>query len=333
MNVISKDKVYMKKRINKVRDLMNGYKASYLLITAARLGVFEILSEGTTTSKNIGSRLGIENDKIELILNALVALELIEKEEDVYSLNEYKSVLQSNSTDSQVGYFNYAFSMTDKWKNLIYTIKKETVLDEHNDNEEAIKEFLNAMNTNAISQAMYLADKYNFASQSIIDVGAGYGTYSMIIADKFSDAKFEVFDLPIVEKILIENITEAKLNKQISVISGDYRKNLPEKKYDAVFLFAIIHQEDEKEVERLLKNIYDRLNEGGKLYLSSYFLEENKTEPYFAVMFGLEMLVRYGKGKVYTHNEINAKLINIGYKEIARDDSMPGPATLYIASK
>ena len=323
----------MKKSINKVRDMMNGYKASYLLITASKLGIFDVLSERAETSKNIGSKLEIESDKIELVLNALVALGLIEKEEDKYSLTEYKSVLQSNSIDSQVGYFNYAISMADKWKNMICTIQKETKLNEHQNDDGSIKEFLYAMNTNAISQAVYLANQYDFSGQSIIDVGAGYGTYSMIIANKFSDAKFEVFDLPTVENILTENVIEAKLNKQISVLSGDYRKGLPQKRYDSVFLFAIIHQEEEREVERLLKNIYDRLNEGGKLYVSSYFLEENRTEPYFSAMFALEMLVRYGKGKVYTHKEINAKLMNAGYKKIVRDDLLPGPATLYIAKK
>ena len=328
----------MKDQINRVRNIMNGYKDSYLLITAAQLGIFDALSDGAYTSEKISEVVSVEREKLELILNALVALGLIEKEKDIYKLDKYKAVLERKSVNSQVGYFNYAFRMADRWKNLQsvlinYGLPDENISRDQETEKAETREFLEAMNTNAIAQALYLVDKFDFAGMNIIDIGAGFGTHAMIVSDKYVDVQIDAFDLPIVQELLENNIEEVGLEKQISVIAGNYKSDLPNKKYDAVFLFSIIHQEDVFEVEKLLENIYDRLCEGGKLYLTSYFLEENRTEPCFSVMFAIEMLIRYGKGKVYTHDEIESLVAQIGYKEIQRDDSIPGPATLYIITK
>lgn len=326
----------MKEHIEKVRNLMNGYKTSFLLIVAAKMGIFDVLATSSDTSNNIGAIIGVDRHKIELMLNALVGLGLISKKDDYYMLDEFKDVLDSNSLYNQMGYFNYAFSMAEEWKDLETAMKNEVnseklLKGEHD--EKKTREFMEAMNTNAILQAMYMVDKYDFSNQYILDVGAGYGTYSIIIAKEFSNVKIDVFDLPVVCKILNENIGKERLKMQIRVIEGDYKKTLPDSSHDTIFLFSVIHQENEDEVRKLLKKTYNNLGKGGKLYLSSYFLEDNKVEPYFSVLFGIEMLIKYGAGKVYTHKEIILMLKDAGYKEIIRDNNIPGPATLYIATK
>lgn len=166
-----------------------------------------------------------------------------------------------------------------------------------------------------------------------MDIGAGYGTHSIIIAKEFSSVRVRAFDFPMVTKILAKNIKHERLEERIQITEGDYRINLPNEDYDAIFLFAIIHQDEEEEINHLLDRIYKRLRCGGKIYLISYFLEDNKVEPLFSVMFGIEMLVRYGKGKVYTHSEMRTIFANHGFSDVIRDDNIPGPATLYIAKK
>lgn len=50
-------------------------------------------------------------------------------------------------------------------------------------------------------------------------------------------------------------------------------------------------------------------------------------------MSAIEMLIIFARGKVYTHKEINNKLINTGFNKIERLDPISVPATLYIAHK
>lgn len=327
----------MRNQMESVRNLMNGYKFSYLLIASVRVGIFDALLKGYNTCEKIEELLKIKRERIELLLNALVALGLVEKESIYYSLTNYKDIFSRDSVHSQVGYINYALNMTEKWRNL-----EKVLLDDAKDynyqnvdsrEENEVETFLQAMNTNAVSQAIYLVKNYNFENNYILDIGAGYGTHSIIIAKEFSSVRVRAFDFPMVTKILAKNIKHERLEERIQITEGDYRINLPNEDYDAIFLFAIIHQDEEEEINHLLDRIYKRLRCGGKIYLISYFLEDNKVEPLFSVMFGIEMLVRYGKGKVYTHSEMRTIFANHGFSDVIRDDNIPGPATLYIAKK
>ena len=114
------------------------------------------------------------------------------------------------------------------------------------------------------------------------------------------------------------------------------RKNkwtFPTENYEDVFLFAVIHQEPENNVKKLLENIYTVLKPNGGLFLTSFFLNEDKISPEFSVQFAIEMLINTEKGKAYTHNEIQKLINKSNFKEIERVDEIPGPATLYIAKK
>lgn len=71
----------------------------------------------------------------------------------------------------------------------------------------------------------------------------------------------------------------------------------------------------------------------GRLFLTSFFLNEDKISPEFSVQFAVEMLMNSNHGKVYTHNEIQDLMIKNKFKTIKRIDEIPSSATLYVADK
>lgn len=109
-------------------------------------------------------------------------------------------------------------------------------------------------------------------------------------------------------------------------------ESFPTEKYDDVFLFAVVHQEHEKNLKKLIDNIYNILNPNGRLFLTSFFLNENKISPKFAVQFAVEMIASSNDGKVYTFNEIES-IIKTKFSDFEKIEDIPGPATLYVAMK
>ena len=103
--------------------------------------------------------------------------------------------------------------------------------------------------------------------------------------------------------------------------------------FDDAFLFAVIHQENSNDTEILIKETFKRLKAGGRLFLTSFFLDDNKIEPEFSVLFGVEMLVASKTGKVYSHSEIKKIMKDAGFVRIDCYRDIPGPATLYVAEK
>lgn len=324
--------------VGKVRSLINGYKSTYVLTAAARIGVFSVLEGRAMTSMEIAEELSLDVQKIEPVLNAIAYYGLIEKNGDVYELCEFADVLSPNSPQSQLGYINHALNMCDKWRNLEMAMRttSESLANFSGltgGDKQTTKAFLEAMNTNAIPQSKYIVSNNDFTNHCFIDIGAGYGTYSIAVVRNYATAKGVALDLPVAAEIIQENVDAQDLGDRISVLSGNYKSDLPNELFDDAFLFAIIHQENMKNAQTLLNDTYKIVKEGGKLFLTSFFLDETKTAPEFSVLFGVEMLVGTGQGRVYTHGEVEKMLYNAGFSVVERDDKIPGPATLYVATK
>ena len=142
-----------------------------------------------------------------------------------------------------------------------------------------------------------------------------------------------MIDLPQMVKLQNKKIEKEKLEAQIISEECNYNERFPREKQDDVFLFAVVHQESKENLNKLLKNIYSVLNPEGRLFLTSFFLNEDKISPEFSVQFAVEMLMNSNNGRVYTHSEIQDLMVQNKFKEIKRIDDIPGPATLYIAKK
>lgn len=321
--------------ISNFKSMVNSYKLTSLIITANNIGIFNSLTENAKSLQQIANELNLVNDRIEPILNGLVFHKIVSKNENGYFLDEYKNVLLSNSKFNQTGYINFAQTIMEKYKNLESAIKENdlSVNNFKELTEQDAESFMRGMHANAILQAEYIANNYNFENHNILDVGAGAGTYLITVSKKYNNTIGKMIDLPQVSKIQKRNIETEHLQDRLISIPCDYNENFPKENYDDVFLFAVVHQESEKNVKSLLDNIYSVLKPNGRLFLTSFFLNEDKISPEFSVQFAIEMLVNSKSGKVYTYHEIENLLKDSKFSNIERINEIPGPATLYIAVK
>ncbi len=325
----------IKEEISNFKSMVNSYKLTSLIITANNIGIFDSLNENAKNLEQIAKEIKIPSNRIEPILNGLVFNKIIEKNEIGYYLTEYKDVLLKDSKFNQTGYIDFAQTVMRKYNNLENAIKDNNFsFNNFKDlTEKQAENFMKGMQANAVPQAEYIASKYNFENHNILDIGAGAGTYLITVSKKYQSIKGKMIDLPQVSKIQNRNIEREHLKDRLVSVSCDYNTDFPKENYDDVFLFAVVHQEPEENVRNLLDNIYNVLKSNGRLFLTSFFLNDDKISPEFSVQFAIEMLANSKNGKVYTHNEIKKLLKDSNFKNIERIDDIPSPATLYIANK
>lgn len=319
----------------KIKQMVNSYKVSLIIINAEKIGIFHCLTEEAKILGEIAKELKLTIEKIEPILNALVCYGIVEKNERGYYIDAYKEQLLGNLPNNQLGYISFADSIMQQWNNMDLIIKEERKAEDNfrKITQEETKKFMEGMQVNAIPQAEYIAGNYNFKGHHILDIGAGAGTYLKTIAKKDITVTGEMLDLPAIANKLKEHIQIEGLQDRILVEEGNYRRGLPKGSFNDIFLFAVVHQENEENLRRLLQQAYERLKVGGTIYITSFFLNKDKISPEFAVQFAIEMLVMSDGGKVYTHEEIQNQLQEVGFKDCKRIDDLPSPATLYIAKK
>ena len=322
-------------QISNFKHMVNSYKLTYLIITSNEIGIFNLLNEKSKTLLQISKELEIQENRIEPILNALTFNKIISKDENGYYLDEYKDVLLKNSEYNQCGYINFAQTIMKKYEHLENAVTdKEFATNNFKQlTEKNAESFMKGMEANAIPQAKFITENYNFENHNILDIGAGTGTYLITVAKTYETVTGKMIDLPEMVKIQNKKIEKENLQERIISEECDYNVSFPTGKYDDVFLFAVAHQEPIENLEKLLNNIYNVLKPNGRLFLTSFFLNEDKISLEFSVQFAIEMIMNSNNGKVYTHCEIENLIKESDFKEVKRIDKIPSPATLYIANK
>ena len=204
----------LKEEISNFKSMVNSYKLTNLMITANNIGIFNSLSEDTKNLEQIAKEIKVQSDRIEPILNGLVFHKIIEKNEKGYYLDEYKDVLLKDSKFNQTGYIDFAQTIMEKYNNLENAIKDNNFsFDNFKElTEKQAESFMKGMQANAISQAEYIASKYDFKNHNILDIGAGAGTYLITVSKKYPSVKGKMIDLPQVSKIQNRNIEKELLN-------------------------------------------------------------------------------------------------------------------------
>lgn len=325
----------IEEQTKKLKQMINSYKLTYLIISANEIGIWDYLGDQSKSLSQIAKDLKLEESRLEPILNALTSHKIISKDKNGYYLDEYDKVLNKNSKYNQLGYINFAQTILAKYQNLAEAVKdKNFATNQFQElTQKKAESFMRGMEANAIPQAEFIANTYHFENHKILDVGAGAGTYLITVAKKDKTVTGKMIDLPQMVKLQNKKIEKEKLELQITAEECNYNKKFPNEKFDDVFLFAVAHQEPKENLNKLLKNIYRVLNPEGRLFLTSFFLNEDKISPEFSVQFAVEMMMTSNHGKVYTHSEIQDLIAQNQFKDIKRIDDIPSPATLYIAKK
>ncbi|MFA5925064.1 MAG: methyltransferase [Methylococcaceae bacterium] len=321
-------------QVGKFRGLINGYKISQIIMSLEKLGVFRALADDVTNIEDIASQVGVSSAKLAPLLNGVVHYGLLSKNGESYGFSDDAVVLNPKHPASQNGYIGFSENVRDKWTKLSELVTEKEVGDLNKvtgGNQEETRNFISAMHVNAIPQSKFIVENFDFTDHRILDLGAGSGVFSIAIGNHFKTSSGVLFDLPGVASITSEYLNKENISERFSVVAGDYHKEIPINKFNDILLFAVIHQESEDNLNNLLTEIRTRLIEGGRVFITSFFLEENKTAPTFPTLFSVEMIVMHEKGKVYTFGEIESSLKKAGFS-FERIDSIPGPATLYVAS-
>jgi 2-polyprenyl-3-methyl-5-hydroxy-6-metoxy-1,4-benzoquinol methylase len=328
---------------SELRDVINSYKTSELLFAADAVGLFDLFAERQSwTSAAAAERLGIDADSLHMFIGSLGAIGVLEVGPSNITLAEAFSTLNPGIPASQLPYLRYARDTGRRWAELADCLRDRSVADKHSVNitgatEDQTRNFLGAMNANALPVANYIAENYDFAGRRILDLGAGAGTYGVAIKRQFSDADVTLLDLPGVTPIT-KQLVDSELPGGCAVISGNYLTEdlrttaaASDRKYDDVLLMAIVHQHSPDQVRMLLQSARGLLSGGGRLLISSFFTDESGTAPRFSALFGTEMIVMMGNGRTYKTTEMLKLLSEAGFRNTDIVDQVPGPSTLMVA--
>ncbi|KZV43483.1 caffeic acid 3-O-methyltransferase [Dorcoceras hygrometricum] len=170
-----------------------------------------------------------------------------------------------------------------------------------------------AMSSQSVILMTKLAEIYKGFEglNSLVDVGGGIGSVLHMIVSKYPSVKAINFDLPHV-------IRDAPSYPGVQHIGGDMFAGVP--KGDAIFMKWILHDWNDAENIKILKNCYKALPENGKVIICEYILSETPSNGTSVDAVGaladVVMLAHSPSGKERTLQQYEALAIEAGFTKL-----------------
>ncbi len=304
--------------LQSLTQAVRAFQESRVLLTALELDVFARLGDGSTPA-DLSSKLGTNLRATEMLLNALVAVGALFKEDGVFRCTEESKALGPARME-----FLHTVHLWDTWSTLSDCVKvgKATATRGPESFPDArTRAFIAAMHARARDNAEQTARLSGIRdAKQMLDVGGGSGAYTIAFAKACPALQAEILDLGAVVPLAEEYIREAELQGRVRVRPGDMRTADFGEGYDLVLLSAVCHMWGEDDNRTLIERCARALVPGGHLVIREFILDEDRTAPPFAALFAINMLVGTEHGNSYTEGDYRTWMTEAGLATIVRPD-------------
>uniref|UniRef100_A0A3Q1HT63 Acetylserotonin O-methyltransferase-like n=1 Tax=Anabas testudineus TaxID=64144 RepID=A0A3Q1HT63_ANATE len=314
-----------KEDLQRITELMDGFKASKALFTASKLHVFDLLqSRPGLDAAQVAQELKASVKGTECLLEACVSLGLLKSKGRKYENTALATrFLWSESPFSLHGYIQHCDSTvwplfshlesavwegTNQHEKAFGKKSKDIFQDSYYNSQEVKLRFMNAMHSIAKVTGAAVAKAFDLSSyKTACDLGGCTGAMAYEFAKAHPGLSVTVFDLPAVVE-MSDHFHPLHTNSRVSFVAGDFFKDdLP--KADLYILARILHDWPDEKVHVLLRKIADACAPGCGLLLSEIFLDEDRRGPSRGLLQALSM----SEGKQRSSTEYSLLLKSHGF--------------------
>lgn len=305
-----------------IREFAAEFQKSRILLSGFELDIFTTIDKSGLSNKQISNTLQLDEQACERLLNALVSVGFLTKQNHLFFNTSDSFTFLSKKSPEYLGGLMHTNHLWNTWSNLSQVVKTgisahSTEINERG--EEWLFAFISAMHDRAKKQAPQQLAKVDLLSiHSMLDIGGGSGAYSMEFVSKKTELEATVFDLPKVIPITQKFIDKEGFSNQIKTCTGDYTKDELPAGFDLVFLSAVIHSNALTVNQELIKKCFYSLNKNGKIMIQDWIMNNDRTQPTSGAIFAVNMLVGTDAGDCFTEQEVTEMLQNAGFQHISR---------------
>lgn len=303
-------------------QLSGQYWATCTLHAAVKLDVFTAIGDMQLSSDDIAQKRNVSKEGITRLLNALTAMNLIEKSDDKFSNTHAGKTFLSKDSPKYIGYIiTHHHHLVDSWSKLDQAVETGAPVRARvsHTSPEWRESFLMGMFNIGMSMAPLLVDKIElFKRRHMLDLGGGPGTYAIHFCMKNPGLKATVYDLSTTRPFAEKTIEKFGLTDRIDFMDGNYVEEGIEGVYDVAWLSHILHGEGQKDCQRIIEKTVLALEPGGMIIVHDFILNNTMDGPLFPALFSLNMLLGTPAGQSYSEKQITDMLAKAGVKEIQR---------------
>jgi len=302
--------------------LARSYQGACVLAAAADLELFEAVGDDRPDAETVAGRIRGDLRGTAILLDALAALDLLEKRDGRYAVPSGLAPLLRPGPGSVLAMVQHQANCLRRWSQLAATVRSGTppervpsVRGEEKD-RAAFIEAMDVINRDAADALVRELMPIPFAH--LLDVGGASGTWTRAWLEAKDDARATLFDLPPVLPQAEERLGAAGLLGRVTLVAGDfYADPLPDGA-DLAWVSAIVHQNSREQNRALFGKIAAALVPGGRILIRDIVMDESRTRPASGALFAVNMLSATAGGGTFTLSDLRADLESAGFRDVAQ---------------
>lgn len=309
--------------------------ASKHLFVATEIGLFEYVSDSGSTLDDLSASSKVPRRTIRMIVDAMVALGLLERQGDLYLNSPATATFLSGRTPADLRPMMRFLNRLSyrRWLDLEAAVRTDgaSVGGYHcGFTPEDQRVFSEGVEAATAGAAQALAARYDLTQhQKVIDIGGGTGSFLISILTRHSHLQGTLFELPTVTGLASQRIGSSAVASRIAVQEGDFLKDRLPPGHDAAIVANIIHGHSSEQNNTLFQAIRDAMEPGARVLIVDFWTDPTHTDPAFAALMSGEFLVGTGAGDIYSRLEGETWLRQTGWRVV---DQLPliGPSSLLV---
>lgn len=304
-----------------ILEMARGFQPACVLAAAADLDVFDLLRDQPLCAEEIADRLESNSRGVTILLDALTALGVLDKQEGRYALPPgADEFLTSTGRRSVLAMLQHQANCLRRWAELGRVIKTGRPADRTPSirGEAAdLAAFIGAMdNIGAPIAAQVVSDVGPPPFSHLLDIGGASGTWTITFLRARPAAGATIFDLPPVIPMAEQRIRDAGLKDRVRFAAGDFERDALPPGADLAWVSAIIHQNSRTQNRRLYGAVFEALVPGGRILVRDLIMKPSRTDPVAGALFAVNMLVGTPAGGTYTFEETREDLLAAGFSDV-----------------
>jgi len=320
-------------------DLCAGFIYSQVLYTCVRLDLFTLLAAGPRSLESLAEALAVPPERLEILLLAARALELVERCDQRWALGMHGAALLAQpGIAAMVLHHRLLYADLADPLPLLRGIAEPGQLAGYwaytGEALPAAGSTADYSRLMASSQAMIaddILDAYDVRRhRRLLDIGGGHGAFVLAVAQRAPALQLCLFDLPSVAAQAAERFAAAGLAGRAEAVGGSVFTDTPPTA-DLVTLVRILHDHDDAQAMVFLRAALAALEPGGTLLIAEPMAEPRRGDPAVDTYFGL-YLMAMGQGRPRTPARLMAMAQEAGFVGCReRSTAVPMLARLLVA--
>ena len=244
-------------------QLSGSYWQALTLHAGVKLDIFSQLNQGPLSAEALAERLKADIRGTTILLNALSAMQLIEKQGDHYRARNAALEFLDRSSPNYIGFMIlHHHYLAASWAIMDQAVRTGKPVQKRvsHGTESEREAFLMGMYNNASQQAPQIASLIDLGGcKHLLDLGGGPGTYAIHFCMKNKSLEADVLDLETTRVFAKKTIAGHGLDARIAFVAGDYVSGEIHGRYDAVWMSHILHGEGPATCEQIIRKAVDTL--------------------------------------------------------------------------